>query len=124
MTAFADQLWEDAGAPLCDEIFGVSVVLRRAGCNSGPFTAIGENVDYQISDSEGFATSFTSRDYTFAVDDVELNGEVTEPRAGDHIAETINGTEQVFEIEKLGTLPAVNLLPGGFRWKVHTKRVA
>lgn len=122
MTALADQLWEDAGTPLCEEFYGVSVILERGGRRSDSITAIADTVTYQVENTEGFYTSFTTRDYTLPVATTMIGSEAIEPRKGDRIRETINGVEQVFEVLPVGNDSEVSLTPTGTQWLVHTKR--
>lgn len=119
MTAFADQLWEDAGAPLIQEMFGVSVTYMQSGASVGSFTATYDVVDYTLIDNEGLTSVIYMRDYTITVASL---GAVT-PRAGDVVVETINGVQRYFEVRKLAQKPAAEMLPGGFRWLVHTQEV-
>lgn len=123
MVSIADQLWEDAGQPLCNEMYGVSVVLSHGIDQTEEFTAIWEQVTYDVADSEGFLTQYVSRDFTFAVADCVMGSDAIEPRAGDRITLTENEQECVFEILPIGSTPAVELMPNGLRWKVHTKQV-
>jgi len=123
MTSIADQLWQDVGAPLSKELFGVPVQLKRAGVLSNVITAIADQVTYQVIDQEGFLTSYTSRDYTLPVAEVIWNGEVKEPRKGDIVVETINGVVSEFEITPMAKNSATSLKPNGFDWLVHTTQV-
>lgn len=122
MTSLADQLWEDAGQPLCEEFYGVPVTLTRSGVASESFTAIADSVDYQVFDSNGFLTSVTSRDYTLPIATTAINGAAIMPRAGDLITETINGVSESYEITPLGNKPAVHKSPDGTQWLVHTNK--
>lgn len=124
MTALADQLWEDAGAPILEEFFGVSVVFCRGSEQSAAFTATPDTTNYGLIDGEGATTIFDRRDYTFPVSAPVVNGVALEPMKRDKIKETINGVEHVYQLEPLGDKPAAQLLAGGFRWLVHTKRVS
>lgn len=131
MTAFADQLFEDAAAGINNDFFGVSVLYSR-GAATVTLTAIPEAQSDTLLDASGLQTVGNGRDYTFAVGDLVLTSEVAEPCRGDTITETIGGTSCVFEVLPLravtslalGGNPVAELLPGGFRWLVHTKRIA
>lgn len=122
MASVADQLWEDAGQPLCEEFYGVLVVLERSGENSEEFTAIADLVHYTVENAEGFFTTVATRDYTLPVESTVINGVTIEPRPGDRIHEMINGTEQIFEVLPIGNSPAVSLAATGKQWLVHTDR--
>lgn len=102
-----------------DRAFGVSVKLRRGQFKTAAFTAPWQSVDYEVIDAEGFTTKITSRDYVIPADKVVINGLTVEPRDGD-VLEEVNGN---FEVMKIPGRPGVELLPGGYRWLVHTKKV-
>lgn len=123
MTALADQLFHDIGDSLDEDFFGTSVVYCRRSEQSDAITAIGETNSYSITDAEGSTTTITARDYTLPVSAVVISGAVIEPTKGDRIKETINGIEHTYELMPLGTTPVAELLPGGFRWLLHSKRV-
>lgn len=122
--SFVDGMLEAYSAPVLEQGFGVSVTLQRGGKTTEPFTATWEKKLYQVADSEGFITSFESRDFTFAIGDASINDAVFEPHAGDRIALSENAVDTQYELLPLGQLPAVELMPGGYLWKVHTKRVS
>lgn len=124
MTAFADQLWEDAATPLNDEFFGTSVIYLRKTEQSLPITAIGQTTSYSLTDSEGTVRIIAGRDYTLAVSTLIVNGLLVTPVKGDRIRETIGGSEHIYELLALDNKPAAELLPGGFRWLLHMKRVS
>lgn len=120
-----DAMLEAYGAPMLEQGFGVQVRLQHGSQTTDEFTATWENKVYQVADSEGFLTSFESRDFTFAKADAAISSQAFEPRAGDLITLTENESGAVYELLPVGTaLPAVELMPGGYRYLVHTKRVA
>jgi hypothetical protein len=124
MTALADTLFNDAGLPLEEEFFGTSIVYYRRSEATTAFTAIAETVSYTVIDAEGSTTTVTARDYTVPVASLVIAGAQVDPIKGDRIKETINGIEHTYELLPLGTTPTAELLPGGFRWLLHTKRVS
>ncbi len=107
-----------------DRAFGISATIKTGSLSSetDPFTAVWEDQKYETTDREGFATSYHSRDFMFAVADVILDSEQHEPQAGDVIAIEENSVAKEFTIVSLGDMPAVELMPGGYRYRVHTKR--
>lgn len=123
MASQIDELLEVYGAAQIEEGFGVSAVLRRGGLESAPFTATWERVEYEISDQEGFLTKRTSRDFVFPTAKALLGGQLVEPRAGDRLRLTEAGVTVEYELLPMGKLPAAEAMPGGYRWKVHTKKV-
>ena len=124
MASQVDELLEIYGAAQLEQSYGVSVVLVRGGLESAPFTATWEHIEYEVSDQNGFLTKRTSRDFVFPKPATVLGGELVEPRAGDRLRLTENGVKQEFELVPMDKLPAAELLPGGYRWRVRTKKVA
>ena len=123
MASPVDELLEVYGSAQLEQSFGVSAVLCRGGLESASFTATWERVEYEISDQEGFLTKRTSRDFVFPTSVVVLAGQLVEPRAGDRLRLTEAGATVEYELLPLGKLPAAESMPGGYRWKVHTKKV-
>jgi hypothetical protein len=123
MTALADQLWEDAGAPTIEEFFGTTITFSRRSETSGDITAVGDTINYTLLDAQGATTVVTGRDYTIPVASVVVSGSTLEPKKGDLIREVIGGETHVYEVQPIGDKPAVQLLAGGFRWLVRTKRI-
>lgn len=121
--SFVDGMLEAYSAPVLEQGFGVSITIQRGGKTTEPFTATWEKKVYQVADSEGFLTSAESRDFTFAIGDVAFNGTSFEPHTGNLISLSENEISVQYEVLPIGQLPAVELMPGGYRWLVHTKRV-
>lgn len=107
-----------------DRAFGHDVTLTRAGNVSASFTATWEAQEYEVEDGEGFLTKFHSRDFMFDKAAPVLAGAAVKPRAGDVLTITENSEEKRFEVLPIGSRPAVGQMDGGYRWRVHTKRVA
>ena len=103
--------------------FGVSVTLsRNLTMKTEPFTARRNNFDYSTErvGDVGPAVNSQRREYVLPTDKLIIDGQAVEPRPHDTIAE---GAE-VFEIAPPSKdKPAVELLPGGFEYLVHTQRV-
>jgi hypothetical protein len=101
--------------------FGVSVTLSRGALVTEPFTARRNEQTYQALGHEiGIEVSIVMRDFYLPVDGLVLDGVTIEPRTGDWITE---GSE-VYEISPPdNTKPSIGLLPGGYEYLVHTKRV-
>ena len=103
---------------------GVSVTYTR-GTNSVTLTAVPTLHQYEIVDDEGFGISMLSRDYLIHAADLILAGAEIAPRAGDRIAETIDGVAQTFEVMPLGQKHEYEPAdPDGLLLIVHTKKVA
>jgi len=105
--------------PAGDRAFGKLVTFRRGGLESEPFTAQTEHREYDVVDAKGFLIRVVSRDFMFPVAAIVLAGETVEPRSGDVL---VAGDDE-FELLPLGTTPAVELMSGDFRYRVHTKKV-
>jgi hypothetical protein len=124
MASQVDQMLEIYGAAQLAQSYGVPVVLLRGGLASAPFTATWERVEYDVSDHEGFMVKRTSRDFVFPTGVTVLANELVEPRSGDRLRLSENGVDQEYELVPMDKLPAAELMPGGFRWRVRTKQVA
>lgn len=109
--------------PAMDRAFGIEITLTHGIDQTEPFTAQWEKKLYQVADDEGFMTTSESRDFMFAKADCVVGSDSLTPRAGDTITVTENDVEAKYEILPLATLPAVEEMAGGSRWRVHTKRV-
>jgi len=122
--SFADQLWEAAGAPLLDEINGVSVAYSR-GLRTVTVTAVPSVIDYDAynADDGAITTIGTLRQYVIATAVLVLDGETVTPKPRDRITETINGEQQIFEVSAIEGKPAAELQVGGYRWLIRCKRV-
>lgn len=116
--------WQQRVSAAQDRAFGASVTLTRGTGTTESFTATWEDHRFDSRDEEGYVTSFSIRDFMFDKADVLLDSEVIAPREGDRINVTENGTTKVYEALPEFELPAVEEEPGGYRWRVHTKRVS
>jgi hypothetical protein len=114
-----DQLLEDYGSPVLDDGFGVSVILKRRTKLSVAFTATWQDMQYQVVDEDGMQTIISARVWVFEVGAAVIDGSAVEPRAGDRIVEG----SQEFDIAQVADQPAVQLMPGDFRYRVHSNRV-
>lgn len=117
------ETWESRVTTPAERAFGVSARLWRGEEATEAFTAIWEKQAFAVMEAEGFATSGHLRAFQFEITAMKIGGQQIEPRKGDRVVITENETEAKFEIAPMGELPAVELMPGGYRWKVRTKRV-
>ena len=121
MTA-TDELLEQFSATTLDEQFGASVVYHRGADQSDPFTATWENVTHEVLDEEqGIPQKIVGRDFVLPASLVVIGGQMLQPRSGDWLELTENGALVQFTLFPVGNLPPAELLPGGYRWRVHTK---
>lgn len=123
--SIATALWQQAGAPILDEIHGVSVTYSR-GLRSVTLTAIPSVIDYDAySQDDGILTTTAiMRQYVVKAADLVFEGLPTEPKLRDRITEVIGGQSQVFEVGPISGKPLAELQGvGGDRWLVRAKRV-
>lgn len=109
--------------PAAERAFGVLVMLTHGEKVSEEFTALKSSGQYEIADEEGFVTTYRTTDFEFAKEDVAALGVMIEPRRGDRLRLTQNGTAETYELIPVGSIPAVEEKTGGYRWLVHTKQV-
>jgi hypothetical protein len=117
-----DQLLEEFSAPTLDDQFGASVVLLRSTHQTAPFVATWANVTHEVQDDRGLPQRWTGRDFILPADKLVIDSQQIEPRSGDQLTLTENGVTLTFALLPVGKLPAAELLPGGYRWRVHTKK--
>lgn len=124
MPSFADQIWEDAAAPLLDELHGVAVTYSR-GLRAVDITAVPSVLSHEVYDQDdgALSTVATLRQYVIAASAIVLDGETVEPQLRDRITETINGATQTYEVSPVPGKPAYELQVSGARWLVRCKRV-
>lgn len=121
MPSAFDEAFELFAAPMLDNHFGVTVVFYRGQMKSSPFVMVWNTHEYEVVDSDGFATVVRSRDGIAKVSDVVVNGQTIDPHQGDRIKEVETG--DVYELMPIGKRPAAEVMPGEYRWKMHTKRI-
>jgi hypothetical protein len=117
-----DELLEQFSAATLDEHFGASVVYHRGTGASDSFTATWENVTHEVLEEEqGIPQKIVGRDFVLPASQVVIAGQRLQPRAGDWIELIENGVARQLTLFPVGNLPPAELLPGGYRWRVHTK---
>lgn len=110
--------------PAADRAFGVEVTLMRGGRTSEAFTAVWELIENEVVTDENLLSKVVSRVFMFAVDGPTIDSETVEPRKGDRLSVTeADGSVVVFELLPEANLPAVELMAGGYRWRVRAKKV-
>lgn len=103
---------------------GLTITYSR-GIQSVSLTATATLHQYEITEQDGFVTTFVSRDYLLHAADLVLDSTAVTPRAGDRIGETIAGTATTFEVVPVGDAPCyVHEDPDGTLLTVHTKKVS
>ena len=123
MASHADDMLEIYGARVLQQFCGVEVTYQRGDDELTDVPAVAEDIEYAIAGDDGREVKKRFRDYVIKAGDLTLSGNLFEPRSGDVIQETIGGTVRTFEAVRRGDKPAVELLPGGYRWVIHTMQV-
>lgn len=123
MSALSDAV---AGlAATLKNVAGESVVYTRGPMSSDPITAVSDVQTYEVLDQQGIPISVLSYDFLFTTSDIVIGSDQIEPRSGDRIAATLNGTPCVFEVVPLGNKPCAEWAePDGIMLVVHTKKLA
>lgn len=108
--------------PAANRGFGVEVVVSFGVQTSEPFTARRSAKDYRSEGSKyGIEVAKTLRDYLLPVASVAFEGAQVEPKRLFVIHETETG--ESFEVLAPDEdTPAVELMPGGYEWLVHTRK--
>lgn len=123
MASSFDADYADASSVFA-ELFGVSVTLTRGGMVTTGVTAEAHQNSYQLVDAEGLTQRVDVRDYVIGLSDYAFGGTAADPRHGDRITETINGTAYTYEVMPLGDSQAATWTrTDGGSWLIHTKRV-
>ena len=127
MTSQADTIFAATVYPLDAGFFGTTVTLERPGiAPTEDVVAIVEIMDNMIFDQRtGVETTVHTRNFIFKKEDYLVDGEAVEPKHGDLVKETINGTIRTFQCLPLGgDLRAFEEeFSDGIRWLVRTKEV-
>jgi hypothetical protein len=108
--------------PAANRGFGVEVVVSFGVQTSEPFTARRSAKDYRSEGSKyGIEVAKTLRDYLLPVASIVFQGAQVEPKKLFVVHETETG--ESFEVLAPDEdTPAVELMPGGFEWLVHTRK--
>lgn len=105
---------------------GVTIRIRRNGVSNPPITAIVDEVEEKSQESIPNTTIVAgNRTYDIAVADYKIQGQVSDPKQGDELLETINGRECRHAVMRQSNdVPAFEKSDSdGERWIVRTKRV-
>jgi hypothetical protein len=109
--------------PAANRGFGVEVTLSRGVQTSEPFTARRNEKTHKSEGGKyGLDINVVMRDWILPVASVVVDGSQIEPRRLDVILEI--ATSERFEVlQPDENTPAVELMPGGYEWLVHTKKI-
>ena len=122
MPSKADELFETFGASQLDDQFGVLVVYSQGGISSASITATYQDQEYEVVDAaDALPQSVKIRDWIVKAADLVIGSLIT-PRRGDLITDSDTG--DVYEVLPVGKRRPCELLPGEYRYLIHTKRIA
>ena len=110
-----DDILETFGAPVIDDYFGDTVSYQRGTSVTSGIVATWDEKLYAFVGTDGLETAVQARDWVIRKTRIPT---IVKPREGDLI---IAGTEK-YQVLPVGSSPAVEELPGGYRWLVHTVR--
>ena len=113
--------------PTLETVFGVDVQFLRGANTTDAFRATWQSVEYELMDDNGLTSKIAYRVFTLPMEAVIVNGARVEPRDGDRVRlleDCGNGDSGEFELMPAGKLPSCQLVGGGERWFVRTKKVA
>jgi hypothetical protein len=121
MPSLFERRFNSQSLPMLNRTFGVSVTLSRGALTTAAFTARRNEQEYKALGHEiGIEVSIVMRDFYLPVSSLVLDGVAIEPRTGDWITEG----DETYEISPPdNTKPSIGLLPGGYEYLVHTKRI-
>lgn len=103
--------------------FAVDVTLSRGALTTASFKARRNERQYKSMGAQyGINVNIEMRDFILPVASVVLDGVAVEPKKLDVIYEVSTG--ESFEVlQPSDDVAAVELLPGGYEWLVHTQRL-
>jgi hypothetical protein len=109
--------------PAANRGFGVSVTLSRGALTTAEFTARRNDKHHTSMGAKyGLDISVVMRDFILPVESIVIDGIAVEPKRLDIVREV--ETAEAFEVlQPDDNTPAVELLPGGYEWLVHTKKI-
>lgn len=120
MASLIDDLWEAAGAPLHEELNGVTVSYVRGSDTITGLTAIVDVIDNWVESQDEFSGDMTIRDFTIALTGLQINSAQIMPQNHDRIIEG----SSTYEVLPLVKGSCFNMLAGEYRVTIHTKQVA
>lgn len=113
-----------AANDLLAEAFGEEVTLVRGSTESGAVTAQVFTQEYAGQSDEGFATTVNFDDFIVDVGDYEFGAGAVEPRNGDRIKRTIDGTVHTYEVTPTADRRCCEWADTtGNEWKIHTNHI-
>ena len=116
-----DDIFELGAAQVFDYVHDASVQLQRGSDSSSAFDATWYGEEYQLLDHEtGLSIAVHRRTYVLKASLCVINAATVTPREGDRI---VDGTDTLVVLPIDGK-PAVENIPGGYRFKVRTDKLA
>ena len=109
--------------PAANRGFGVLVTLSRGANTTAQFTARRTDRFFKSMGAQyGLDIDVEMRDFIVPVQLMVIDGIAVEPKKLDVVREIATG--EAFEVlQPNDDTPAVELLPGGYEWLVHTKKI-
>ena len=104
MTAF-DNIYNKVFGETFPAIMGGTITYSR-GDDSTSMIAMSNDIAAETRLEYGVALTISAREYLIAVEDLVIDGTLTEPQRNDQIVEEINGVDKIFEVANVGQLPA------------------
>lgn len=123
MPSMFERRFNERSVPMLNRTFGVEVVVINGVRTSEPFTARRDVAAHtSIGAKYGIEVKVVMRDFYLPVSAVAFDGVAVEPKRLFQVCEVETG--ETFEVQSPNdSTLAVELLPGGFEWLVHTKKL-
>jgi hypothetical protein len=113
-----------AANDLLAESFGEAVSLVRAGVTATGVTTEVFTQDYQGENDEGIQTTITLTEFLVDVDDYDHGSGAVEPRGGDLIKRTIDGTVHTYEVTRAPNGKYCEWADtSNDQWKIHANHI-
>ena len=121
MGSLFGERFETIAMPMIETQFSVSVTFAVGTKSSDSFLAVGNDREYDSVELQtGLPIKLVMRDWLLPVSSLVVSGVTVTPRAGNRV---IVGDEE-FEVVPVAGKPAAELQEGGYRYLVHSQRVA
>jgi hypothetical protein len=116
MPSILDQLLEQHGMPVLEDLAGVPVTYQQRGSVAVSISsAIFQDVVFELVSEEGFSTLIAMREWVIPV------ATLATTRSGALLVEA-DGTQWM--VASVGDKPHQDVKPGGYRLLVRTKKVS
>ena len=114
----------DAANDLLAEAYGEQVTLLRGSATSGAVTAQVAKQDYKGESEDGITTTVHANDFFLNVSDYDFGAGAVEPRPGDQIKRTIDGTIHTYEVTRMPDDRCCEWTDSSnTEWTIHTNHI-